>query len=93
MRGGGTYFMRSATTMNQVTCFKVSRFFSFRFFFFAFCPFFFSSKYKIKMSVILSSSDNEEFKVDKEVAQRSVLIKNMLEGKEERIRLSLQLTL
>lgn len=45
------------------------------------------------MSVILSSSDNEEFKVDKEVAQRSVLIKNMLEGKEERIGLRLQLTL
>lgn len=84
--------MRSATTMNQVTCFKVSRFFSFRFFFLL-SVLFFSSKYKIKMSVILSSSDNEEFKVDKEVAQRSVLIKNMLEGKEERIRLSLQLTL
>lgn len=31
------------------------------------------------MSVILSSSDNEEFKIDKVVAQKSVLIKNMLE--------------
>ncbi|KAG1168282.1 hypothetical protein G6F70_009177 [Rhizopus microsporus] len=31
------------------------------------------------MSVILLSSDNEEFEVEKEVAQRSVLIKNMLE--------------
>lgn len=33
------------------------------------------------MSVHLLSSDNEEFKVDKDVAERSVLIKNMLEGK------------
>ncbi|KAG0166932.1 suppressor of kinetochore protein mutant [Apophysomyces sp. BC1034] len=31
------------------------------------------------MSVHLLSSDNEEFPVDKEVAERSVLIKNMLE--------------
>lgn len=39
------------------------------------------------MSVVLSSSDQEEFKVDKEVAQRSVLIKNMLEGtKRKQIR-------
>lgn len=35
------------------------------------------------MSVILLSSDNEEFEVEKEVAQRSVLIKNMLEGKKK----------
>lgn len=35
----------------------------------------------INMSVHLLSSDNEEFKVDKDVAERSVLIKNMLEGK------------
>jgi hypothetical protein len=35
----------------------------------------------ITMSVHLLSSDNEEFKVDKDVAERSVLIKNMLEGK------------
>lgn len=33
------------------------------------------------MSVLLQSSDNEEFKVDKDVAERSVLIKNMIEGK------------
>lgn len=31
------------------------------------------------MSVILTSSDNEEYKIDKVVAQKSVLIKNMLE--------------
>ncbi|KAI9592582.1 S-phase kinase-associated protein 1A-like protein [Syncephalis fuscata] len=31
------------------------------------------------MSVILTSSDNEQFTVDKPVAERSVLIKNMLE--------------
>lgn len=31
------------------------------------------------MSVILSSSDNEDFKIDKEIAKKSVLIKNMLE--------------
>ena len=30
--------------------------------------------------VILVSSDNEQFVVDKDVAERSVLIKNMLEG-------------
>lgn len=36
------------------------------------------------MSVILLSSDNEEFEVEKEVAQRSVLIKNMLEGKKKK---------
>jgi S-phase kinase-associated protein 1 len=35
------------------------------------------------MSVHLLSSDSEEFKVDKEVAERSVLIKNMLEGKKD----------
>lgn len=33
------------------------------------------------MQVTLVSSDAEQFKVDKEVAERSVLIKNMLEGK------------
>lgn len=33
------------------------------------------------MQVKLVSSDNESFTVDKEVAERSVLIKNMLEGK------------
>lgn len=33
------------------------------------------------MSVKLISSDNEDFTVDKAVAERSVLIKNMLEGK------------
>ena len=31
--------------------------------------------------VLLVTSDNEQFVVDKEVAERSVLIKNMLEGK------------
>jgi hypothetical protein len=31
--------------------------------------------------VLLVTSDNENFTVDKEVAERSVLIKNMLEGK------------
>ena len=30
--------------------------------------------------VLLVTSDNEQFIVDKEVAERSVLIKNMLEG-------------
>jgi S-phase kinase-associated protein 1 len=30
--------------------------------------------------VVLTTSDNESFTVDKEVAERSVLIKNMLEG-------------
>jgi len=30
--------------------------------------------------VLLVTSDNEQFNVDKEVAERSVLIKNMLEG-------------
>ena len=30
--------------------------------------------------VLLVTSDNEQFVVDKEVAERSVLIKNMLEG-------------
>ena len=30
--------------------------------------------------VLLISSDNEEFIVDREVAERSALIKNMLEG-------------
>jgi len=30
--------------------------------------------------VILATSDNEQFTVEKEVAERSVLIKNMLEG-------------
>lgn len=32
-------------------------------------------------TVKLISSDNEDFTVDKEVAEKSVLIKNMLEGK------------
>ena len=32
--------------------------------------------------VLLVTSDNEQFVVDKEVAERSVLIKNMLEGKQ-----------
>lgn len=31
------------------------------------------------MSIILESSDNKQFKVDKEVAKKSILIKNMLE--------------
>ena len=30
--------------------------------------------------VLLVTSDNEQFVVDKQVAERSVLIKNMLEG-------------
>lgn len=30
--------------------------------------------------VLLVTSDNEQFVVDKDVAERSVLIKNMLEG-------------
>ncbi|CAO3599326.1 unnamed protein product [Absidia cylindrospora] len=34
-------------------------------------------------NVRLLSSDNEEFVVQKEVAERSILIKNMLEGVEE----------
>ena len=34
---------------------------------------------RLKM-VLLVTSDNEQFVVDKEVAERSVLIKNMLEG-------------
>ena len=33
--------------------------------------------------VNLVTSDNEQFTVDKEVAERSVLIKNMLEGTSE----------
>lgn len=37
------------------------------------------------MSVHLLSSDNEEFKVDKDVAERSVLIKNMLEGNKRKV--------
>ncbi|KAG8773789.1 hypothetical protein FRC15_001812 [Serendipita sp. 397] len=32
------------------------------------------------MPVLLVTSDNEQFRVEKAVAQRSVLIKNMLEG-------------
>jgi len=32
------------------------------------------------MPVLLVTSDNEQFRVEKPVAQRSVLIKNMLEG-------------
>ena len=32
------------------------------------------------MPVTLVTSDNEQFRVEKVVAQRSVLIKNMLEG-------------
>ena len=35
--------------------------------------------------VLLVTSDNEQFVVDKEVAERSVLIKNMLEGKSPSI--------
>lgn len=31
------------------------------------------------MTIILESSDNKQFKVDKEVAKKSILIKNMLE--------------
>jgi len=31
--------------------------------------------------VLLVTSDNEQFVVEKDVAERSVLIKNMLEGK------------
>jgi hypothetical protein len=34
------------------------------------------------MPVLLVTSDNEQFRVEKVVAQRSVLIKNMLEGQE-----------
>ena len=33
--------------------------------------------------VLLVTSDNEQFVVDKEVAERSVLIKNMLEGQDD----------
>jgi hypothetical protein len=33
--------------------------------------------------VLLVTSDNEQFVVEKDVAERSVLIKNMLEGKSE----------
>ena len=33
--------------------------------------------------VLLVTSDNEQFVVDKDVAERSVLIKNMLEGKSQ----------
>jgi hypothetical protein len=38
-----------------------------------------SLQFSYKM-VLLVTSDNEQFVVDKEVAERSVLIKNMLEG-------------
>ncbi|KAG0042743.1 suppressor of kinetochore protein mutant, partial [Gryganskiella cystojenkinii] len=31
------------------------------------------------MTITLTSLDNQEFKVDKEVAERSILIKNMIE--------------
>lgn len=34
--------------------------------------------------VLLVTSDNEQFVVEKEVAERSVLIKNMLEGQSSR---------
>jgi len=34
--------------------------------------------------VLLVTSDNEQFVVEKDVAERSVLIKNMLEGKSRR---------
>ena len=34
--------------------------------------------------VLLVTSDNEQFHADKEVVERSVLIKNMLEGKVHR---------
>jgi len=34
--------------------------------------------------VLLVTSDNEQFVVEKDVAERSVLIKNMLEGKSHR---------
>jgi hypothetical protein len=33
--------------------------------------------------VLLVTSDNEQFVVEKDVAERSVLIKNMLEGKTQ----------
>ena len=36
--------------------------------------------------VLLVTSDNEQFVVDKEVAERSVLIKNMLEGAHATLR-------
>ncbi len=35
------------------------------------------------MVVKLQTSDNEEFTVDKDVAERSVLIKQMLEGEKQ----------
>ena len=33
--------------------------------------------------VLLVTSDNEQFNADKDVVERSVLIKNMLEGKSQ----------
>lgn len=42
--------------------------------------------------VLLVSSDNEQFIVDKEVAERSALIKTMLEGKRAAIELNLPLS-
>ena len=35
--------------------------------------------------VTLTTSDNESFAVEKDVAERSVLIKNMLEGGSKRL--------
>lgn len=40
-----------------------------------------------KKMVLLVTSDNEQFHADKEVVERSVLIKNMLEGVTQRHRL------
>jgi Skp1 family, tetramerisation domain len=37
-------------------------------------------RHLVDIMVTLTTSDNESFVVDKDVAERSVLIKNMLEG-------------
>jgi S-phase kinase-associated protein 1 len=36
--------------------------------------------------VVLSTSDNEQFTVEKDVAERSTLIKNMMEGESPCLR-------
>lgn len=44
------------------------------------------------MSIRLLSSDNEEFVVERAIAERSVLIKNMLEGKRLQRRKKIKLS-
>ena len=40
----------------------------------------FTDSFLITIMVLLVTSDNEQFNADKDVVERSVLIKNMLEG-------------